>query len=142
MTLYRITAPNGVTYQTEGPPNATPEQIKAVILKAHPEAAKPAPAGQPAPTAQPTATQPTPVKDGSQDEGGFFSELGKGLRTGFNQLTNVPSAFGLQMSGAGASEWNETLSLFDQVDAGKYKAKEFISPAAAAAMGAGSSDSE
>jgi len=137
MTLYRITAPNGVTYQTEGPPNATPEQVRAVILKAHPEAAKPAPAGQPAPTAQPTATQPTPVKDGSQDEGGFFSELGKGLRTGFNRLTNVPAAFGEQLSAAGATEWKETLGLFDQVDAGKYKAKEFISPAAAAAISEG-----
>jgi soluble cytochrome b562 len=41
MTLYRITAPNGVTYQTEGPPGATPEQVRAVILKAHPEAGKP-----------------------------------------------------------------------------------------------------
>jgi hypothetical protein len=65
MTLYRITAPNGVTYQTEGPPNATPEQVKAVILKAHPEAAKPAgqalstPATQPAPVAlAPTRAQP------------------------------------------------------------------------------------
>lgn len=38
MPVYRITAPNGVTYQTEGPPRATPEQIKAVILRAHPEA--------------------------------------------------------------------------------------------------------
>jgi hypothetical protein len=42
MTLYSITAPNGVTYETEGPPNATPEQVKAVILRAHPEAGKPA----------------------------------------------------------------------------------------------------
>ena len=96
--------------------------------------------GRAAPTAPPpapTATQPAPVKDGRQDEGGFFSELGKGLRTGFNQLTNVPAAFSLQMSGAGASEWNETLGLFDQVDAGKYKGKELMSPAVAAAMGEG-----
>lgn len=42
MPIYRITAPNGVTYQTVGPPGATPEQVKAVILKAHPEAATPA----------------------------------------------------------------------------------------------------
>lgn len=41
MPVYRITAPNGVTYETVGPPGATPEQIKAVILKAHPEAAVP-----------------------------------------------------------------------------------------------------
>jgi len=41
MPIYRITAPNGVTYQTEGPPGATPEQVKAVILRAHPEAAQP-----------------------------------------------------------------------------------------------------
>ena len=41
MPLYRITAPNGVTYQTEGPEGATPEQVKAVILRAHPEAATP-----------------------------------------------------------------------------------------------------
>jgi len=139
MPIYRITAPNGVTYQTDGPPNATPEQIRAVILKAHPEAAKPAPAGQPAPTAEPVATptKPVPARDGKQDEGGFFSELGKGLRTGFNQLTNVPSAFGEQLSAAGAAEWKETLGLFDQVDAGKYKGKEFMSPAAAAAIGEG-----
>jgi hypothetical protein len=96
--------------------------------------------GRTAPTTPPpapVATQPAPVKDGRQDEGGFFSEFGKGLRTGFNQLTNVPSAFGLQMSGAGAAEWNETLNLFNQVDAGKYKGKEFMSPAAAAAIGEG-----
>lgn len=41
MPVYRITAPNGVTYQTVGPPGATPEQIKAVILRAHPEAGVP-----------------------------------------------------------------------------------------------------
>lgn len=41
MPVYRITAPNGVTYETVGPPGATPEQIKAVILKAHPEAGVP-----------------------------------------------------------------------------------------------------
>jgi hypothetical protein len=41
MPLYRITAPNGVTYETEGPEGATPEQVKAVILQAHPEAATP-----------------------------------------------------------------------------------------------------
>ena len=96
--------------------------------------------GRTAPTTPlpaPVTTQPAPVKDGSQDEGGFFSELGKGLRTGFNQLTNVPSAFGLQMSAAGATEWKDTLDLFNQVDAGKYKAKEFISPAAAAAISEG-----
>jgi hypothetical protein len=89
------------------------------------------------PPAQPTAAKPAPVKDGRQDEGGFFSEFGKGLRTGFNQLTNVPSAFGLQMSAAGATEWKDTLDLFNQIDAGKYKAKEFMSPAAAAAIGEG-----
>jgi len=89
-----------------------------------------------APTAQ-AAAQPAPVKDGSQDEGGFFSELGKGLRTGLNQLSNVPSAFGLQMSAAGATEWKDTLNLFNQIDAGKYKPKEFMSPAAAAAISEG-----
>jgi len=41
MPLYRITAPNGVTYETEGPEGATPEQVKAVILRAHPEAGTP-----------------------------------------------------------------------------------------------------
>jgi hypothetical protein len=41
MPLYRITAPNGVTYETEGPEGATPEQVKAVILQAHPEAGTP-----------------------------------------------------------------------------------------------------
>jgi hypothetical protein len=140
MTLYKITAPNGVTYQTEGPPNATPEQVKAVILKAHPEAAKPVPAGQPTPTEQPAATQPAPTQNGQQDEGGFFSELGKGLRTGVNQLANIPAAFGLQMSAAGATEWKDTLDLFNQVDAGKYKAKEFMSPTQAAMIGEGAAN--
>lgn len=95
--------------------------------------------GRTAPTAPPApvATQPAPVKDGSQDEGGFFSELGKGLRATASKFPSIPARFGLQMSGAGASEWNETLSLFDQIDAGKYKAKEFLSPAAAAAIGEG-----
>lgn len=89
------------------------------------------------PPAQPTAAKPAPVKDGRQDEGGFFSELGKQLRTGVSKLPSIPARFGLQMSAAGATEWNETLNLFDQVDAGKYKAKEFISPAAAAAISEG-----
>jgi len=40
MTTYQITAPNGITYTTEGPPGASPEQVRNVILKAHPEAGK------------------------------------------------------------------------------------------------------
>ena len=43
MPLYRITAPNGVTYETSGPDGATPEQVRDVILRAHPEAAAPLP---------------------------------------------------------------------------------------------------
>ena len=111
----------------EFPDGTSPSVIDRVML----DYAKSVPAAlPPAPVAQ-------PVKDGSKDEGGFFSELGKGLRTGVNQIANVPAAFGLQMSASGAQERNETLGLFDQVDAGKYKAKEFMSPAQAGMLGEG-----
>lgn len=66
MPIYRITAPNGVTYQTEGPEGATPEQIRAVILAAHPEAGKPA---------APTAAAP-PAQAPGQEEPSFLSAIG------------------------------------------------------------------
>lgn len=77
MTLYRITAPNGVTYQTEGPPNATPEQVKAVILRAHPEAAggaKPATAPQVTPQAK-QAAQPQMSSEGAQDRQRVLAQI-------------------------------------------------------------------
>lgn len=47
MPTYRITAPDGKTYQIEGPPGATTEQVRAAVVKQNPHLApKPAPAPQ------------------------------------------------------------------------------------------------
>ncbi len=43
MPLYRITAPNGKTYEIEGPPGATQEQVAQAVLAQNPEAGEPAP---------------------------------------------------------------------------------------------------
>jgi hypothetical protein len=67
MPLYRMVAPNGVTYSTNGPEGATPEQIRDVILGAHPEAAKPPEAA------------PTPEKE--KEFGGFLGTLGESVKT-------------------------------------------------------------
>jgi len=41
MTTYRITAPNGRTYQIEGPPGASDAQVAQAVLAQNPEAAQP-----------------------------------------------------------------------------------------------------
>jgi hypothetical protein len=46
MPTYRITAPDGKTYQIEGPPGATTEQVRAAVIKQNPHLA-------PKPTAAP-----------------------------------------------------------------------------------------
>lgn len=47
MPTYRITAPDGKTYQIEGPPGATTEQVRAAVIKQNPHLApKPAVAPQ------------------------------------------------------------------------------------------------
>lgn len=42
MPIYQMRAPNGRTYRISGPEGATEEQIRAEILRQHPDAAKPA----------------------------------------------------------------------------------------------------
>lgn len=42
MPIYQMRAPNGRTYRVSGPDGATEEQIRAEILRQHPDAAKPA----------------------------------------------------------------------------------------------------
>jgi hypothetical protein len=41
MPLYSISAPDGNTYQIEGPEGATKEEVVAAILRRNPDAAKP-----------------------------------------------------------------------------------------------------
>jgi hypothetical protein len=43
MPIYRITAPNGRTYEIEGPPGATQEQVAQAVLAQDPSAGDPAP---------------------------------------------------------------------------------------------------
>lgn len=78
MPLYRITAPNGITYETNGPPGATPEQVRDVILRAHPEAAKPA-----AKVAAP---------EEKKDPEGFFGAFGRSFREQAGTLSYADEA--------------------------------------------------
>ena len=60
MPLYEMQAPDGKTYQIEGPPGATDEQVKAAIIQQHPQLSIPVEpqfAQQPAPP--PAAPQPS-----------------------------------------------------------------------------------
>jgi len=41
MPLYRITAPNGLTYQIEGPPGASDAEVADAVLRQNPDAGKP-----------------------------------------------------------------------------------------------------
>ena len=41
MPLYRIKAPNGLTYQIEGPEGASQEDVESAVLAQHPDAGKP-----------------------------------------------------------------------------------------------------
>lgn len=47
MPIYQMRAPNGRTYRISGPEGATEEQIRAEILRQHPDAAKPASQAKP-----------------------------------------------------------------------------------------------
>ena len=41
MPLYRIKAPNGLTYQIEGPEGASQAEVESAVLAQHPDAGKP-----------------------------------------------------------------------------------------------------
>lgn len=49
MPLYRITAPNGQTYEIEGPPGASDADVANAVLRQNPEAGRPAVEPKPAP---------------------------------------------------------------------------------------------
>lgn len=80
MPIYRITAPNGVTYQTDGPPGATPEQVKAVILAAHPEAGR---VSQDSPIRQ-------PQQKTQEEEPGFGGDILRAPVRGLGALVESP----------------------------------------------------
>ena len=48
MTTYRISAPDGKTYQIEGPEGATQDQVKAEVMRQNPQLSGAAPAPAPA----------------------------------------------------------------------------------------------
>jgi hypothetical protein len=98
MPLYQITAPNGVTYQTDGPDGATPEQVRDVILAAHPEA------GQRTPT--PEATEDKP---GSALGRGFSRSIDitqQGLGSALEGIGRSTGIKGLEQYGAGVAARN------------------------------------
>ena len=77
MTIYRITAPNGRTYQIEGPPGASDAQVAQAVIAQNPEAAQ------------------APAEPKETTFGGNVKEFFKGV---------VPGAIGLAESAAvGAS---------------------------------------
>lgn len=53
MPTYQIKAPDGNTYAIDGPPNATDDQVRAEVLRQHPNAGQAASAHPAAPAAQP-----------------------------------------------------------------------------------------
>jgi len=58
MTTYRISAPDGQTYQIEGPEGATQDQVKAEVIRQNPQLSGAAPA--PAPTRGAAMDKPSP----------------------------------------------------------------------------------
>lgn len=54
MPTYAIKAPNGQTYQIDGPEGATDEQVRAEVMRQYPETASGAPASTPKPPAPET----------------------------------------------------------------------------------------
>lgn len=66
MAKYRIAAPDGKTYQIEGPDGATQDQVQMEVIRQNPHLAAPAPAASAAPAAPPT-TGPSaiPVEPGA-----------------------------------------------------------------------------
>jgi len=96
MPIYRITAPNGIAYQIEGPPGASDAEVADAVLAQYPEAG-------------------TPVKKSS-----FFGELQRGveqplssIRTAFGSLTSPEEAAtaGVERSQAIAEKIGEGPSL-------------------------------
>ena len=100
MPTYEITAPDGKNYRIDGPPGASQEQVVAAILGQTPNA------GQP--SAAPTAPPPL--------EG---SEIGRGFRTGWENVKNSPDRSALLTSASQAEANKRLLGLYDKVDAGK-----------------------
>ena len=96
MPIYRITAPNGIAYQIEGPPGASDAEVADAVMAQYPEAG-------------------TPVKKSS-----FFGELQRGveqpissIRTAFGSLTSPEEAAtaGVERSQAIAEKIGEGPSL-------------------------------
>ena len=76
MALYRITAPDGRTYEVEGPPGATQRQVEAELLRQNPMAGMTTKELEEAPRA------PTSLKD-------IGLATGQGLAGGIQSLTNL-----------------------------------------------------
>ena len=71
MPLYRITAPNGLTYEIEGPDGASDADVAQAVMAQHPEA------GQP------------------RKESGILSELRRGIEQPISSaVTGLKSVFG------------------------------------------------
>lgn len=115
MPTYRIQAPNGRTYEIEGPPGATAEQVIAEVLRRHPDAGTPKQSGV---LAQ--------IKRG-------FEQLGSQSRTGIAGLLdpNKAAEEGLQRGEEIDSRYAEGPSL-DAI-AQKYQ-QEGVGPAAMQAL--------
>lgn len=72
MPTYSISAPNGNTYEIDGPPGATDEQVRQKVLEQHPEAGS---ASKPTAPVAPKATKGQTMSDMAMSA---LSGLGKG----------------------------------------------------------------
>ena len=76
MALYRITAPDGRTYEVDGPPGATQRQVEEELLRQNPMA------GKTTKELEDTKSAPSSIKD-------IGLATGQGLAGGIQSLTNL-----------------------------------------------------
>lgn len=88
MTIYSIEGPDGKTYEIEGPKGATREQVVSAIRRR-----------MPAPTSTPT----------SEEQGGFFSGLSRGISQGAD---NTQLAYSSSLEGLGKVTGSEGLQQY------------------------------
>lgn len=100
MTTYSISAPDGKTYQIEGPAGATQDQVQAEVVRQHPEAVK---AAAPAPAEQPPQEQQPAGPPGADPHESFLEH---GINMSLSQLfgpTREADIGGLEAVGSLAS---------------------------------------